>query len=69
MPVNVHFLFYLLDISTSGLAAAMLDFKLPMWYDSIVSSSIGLLYPENIGIAVEITFLSCLQTFGALNSV
>ena len=39
----------------------MLDFRLPVWSYSIESISVGLLDPENIGVAVGISFLSHLQ--------
>jgi len=41
--------------------AANLDFKLAVWWKIILSSSVWLLDPENIGLAVEIAFLFCLQ--------
>ena len=41
--------------------AAMLDFRLPVWSHSIQTTSIGLLDPENIGVAVGISFLSLLE--------
>ena len=50
------------EVLISQFVDKMLDFQLPVWYDSIVSSSIGLLDPKNIGVAVEIVFLSGLQT-------
>jgi len=40
--------------------AAILDFPLPVWWKIILSSSVGLLDPENIGVEVEIAFLYCL---------
>ena len=49
------------DISTSGLYAAILDFPLPVWLHSILRSPIGLSDCENVGLAVEISFLSDLQ--------
>ena len=39
----------------------MLDFRLPVWSHSIETISIGLLDPENIGVAVGISFLSHLE--------
>ena len=39
----------------------MLDFRLPVWSHSIQTTSIGLLDPENIGVAVGISFLSLLE--------
>jgi len=45
-------------MSTSGLAAAILDLSLPVRSDSIVDTSVGLLDPENIGSAIEIALLS-----------
>ena len=48
--------------STSGSAAAILDyFPLPVSSHSDVHSTVGLLDPQNIGIAVEISLLSRLQ--------
>jgi len=49
------------DMSTSGLAATILDLSLPVRSDSIVGISVGLLEPENIGLAVGIALLSCVQ--------
>jgi len=49
------------DMSTSGLVAAILDLSLPVRSDSIVCITIVLLDPENIGLAVGITLLSCVQ--------
>jgi len=40
---------------------AILNFPLPVWWKIIFSSFVGLMDPENIGLAIEITFLSCLQ--------
>jgi len=48
-------------MSTSGLAAAILDSSLPVRLDSIVDITVGLLNPENIGLAVGIALLSCVQ--------
>jgi len=48
-------------MSTSGLVAAILDFKLPVGSHSISRSLVGLLDPENIGIAIKIVLVSCLQ--------
>jgi len=45
------------DTSTSGLAAAILDVSLPVRSDSIVGITVGLLDPENIGLAVVIALL------------
>jgi hypothetical protein len=39
----------------------MLDFRLPVWLHSIETTSTELLDPENIGVAVGISFLSHLQ--------
>ena len=50
------------EVLISQFVDKMLDYQLPVWYDSIVSSYIGLLEPEHIGLALEIAFLSCLQT-------
>jgi len=49
------------DMSTSGLAAAILDLSLPVRSDSIVGITVGLLDPKNIGLAVEIALLLCEQ--------
>jgi len=49
------------DTSTSGLAAAILDLSLPVCLDSIVGITVGLLDPKNIGLAVGIALLSCVQ--------
>ena len=38
-----------LRYKTSGLAAAILDFRIPVTSDSIRHSVIELLYPENMG--------------------
>ena len=40
----------------------MLDFRLPVWSHSIETISVGLLDPENIRVAVGISFLSHLET-------
>jgi len=40
---------------------AILDFLLSVWWKIILCSSFGLLDPENIGLEVEIAFISCLQ--------
>jgi len=37
--------------------ATILDFPLPVWWTIILSSFVGLLVPENIGLEVEIAFL------------
>ena len=49
------------DILISQFVDEMLDFQLPVWYDSIVSSSVGLLDPKHTCLALEIAFLHCLQ--------
>jgi len=49
------------DITNSGFMDAILDFPLPVWWKIILSSLVRLLDPENIGLAVEIAFLSYLQ--------
>jgi len=49
------------DMSTSGLAAAIFHLSLPVRSDSIVGITVGLLDPENIGLAVGIALLSCVQ--------
>jgi len=48
-------------MSTSGLAAAILDLSLPVRSDSIVGITVGLLDPENIGLAVGIALSSFVQ--------
>ena len=50
------------EVLISQFVNKLLDFQLPVWYDSIVSSSVGLLDPEHIGVALEIAFIFCLQT-------
>jgi len=45
----------------SGLAAAILDLSLPCRSDSIDGITVGLLDPKNIGLAVGIALLSCVQ--------
>jgi len=47
--------------STSGLAAAILDLSLLVRSDSIVGITVELLDPKNIGLAVGIALLSCVQ--------
>jgi len=48
-------------MSTSDLAAAILDLSLPVKQDSIVGITVGLPYPENIGLAAGIKLLLCVQ--------
>ncbi len=48
-------------MSTSGLAAAIFDFRLPVALDTIRSSTDGLLGSENAELSVEILLLSSLQ--------
>ena len=38
-----------------------MDFLLPVWFSSVLLFSVGLLDLENVGLAVEISFLSHLQ--------
>ena len=45
----------------SGLAAAILDFQLPVTSDSFHVSVIGFPVPENMGVDVGISLLCCLQ--------
>jgi len=45
------------DMGTSGLAAAILDSSLPVRSDSIIGITVGLLEPENLGLAVGIALL------------
>jgi hypothetical protein len=40
----------------------MLDYPLPVWFYSIRTSPVGMLDPKNIGVAVGIPLISCLQT-------
>src|SRR5664279_6151943 len=49
------------ELSTSGLAAAIFDFRLSVMSDIIHNSPIEFLDHENVGISVEIAFLSSLQ--------
>jgi len=49
------------EMSTSGLAAAILDLSLPVRSHSIVGFTVGLLDPKNIGLAVGIALLSYVQ--------
>ena len=49
------------ELSTSGLAAAIFDFRLPVMSDRICNSPIELLDPENVGVAVEIALISSLE--------
>jgi len=49
------------DMSTFGLAAAILDLSLPVRSDSIIGITVGLLDSENTGLAVGIALLLCVQ--------
>ena len=49
------------DKSSTGLEAAILDFELPVSYYNILFSPIGLPDLENVGLAVEISFVSHLE--------
>jgi len=49
------------DMSTSGLAAAILDLSFLVRSDSIEGITVGLLDTNNIGLAVGIALLSCVQ--------
>jgi len=49
------------DMSTFGLAAAILNLLLPVRSDSILGITVGLLDPENIGLAVGIALLLFVQ--------
>jgi hypothetical protein len=49
------------DISTSGLAATIFDFPLPVRTGNISSGPIGFRDSDNIGVAVEIALLASLQ--------
>jgi len=46
-------------MSTSGLAAAILDLSLPVRSDSILGITVGLLDLKNIGLAIGIALLLC----------
>jgi len=48
-------------MSTFGLAAAILDLSLPVSSNSILGITVGFLDPENIGLAVGIALLLCVQ--------
>ena len=48
-------------MNTSCLAAAILDFPLPVAFGSVGNRTIELADPENVGVAVEIFFLSHLE--------
>jgi len=48
-------------MSTSRLAAAILDLSLPVRSDSIVGITVRFLDPKKIGLAVGIALLSCVQ--------
>jgi len=48
-------------MSTSELSTAILDLSIPVRSDSIVGITVGLLDPKNIGLAVGIALLSCVQ--------
>jgi hypothetical protein len=50
-----------LEISTSGLVSAMIDFPLPVWRDDIVLGHNVMGDPEKIDYAVEITILTAQQ--------
>ena len=50
-----------LDICTSGLAAAILNFLLSVTLDSIGTCAIRFLDPENIGFAVSNSMLYCIE--------
>jgi len=47
------------DIRISRLEAVILDFLLPVTSDSIPTSTVGFLAPENMGVAVDMVCLSC----------
>ena len=49
------------DLSTSGLAAAILKNRLLVTSGTIRYSAVGLLNPENGGLAVGTALLSCLE--------
>ena len=49
------------DMITSGIAAAILDIRLPLTSGGIRISHIKFLYPENGGLAVGTALLSCLE--------
>ena len=41
--------------------AAILDYPLPVWLHSLRSSLVGMLDPKNLGLAVGISLISCLE--------
>ena len=49
------------DTVTSSLAVAIFDFRLPVSSFSVIDSTIEMYDPENMGLAVEIVFLSGLE--------
>jgi len=55
MPVIGYFYFRL-----SGKVFSV-DLPLPVWWEIILSSFVGLMDVENIGLAVEIAFIFCLK--------
>ena len=48
-------------LAFKSVKAAILAYPLPVWLYSIHTSPIGMLDPKNMGIAVGISLLSCLQ--------
>jgi len=48
-------------VNTSVFAATILDLSLPYTSNSIVGITVGLLDPDNIGLAVGIALLLCAQ--------
>ena len=48
-------------MGTTGLEAAILKFPLPVFSHSILVNFIGLLDPENMRVAFEISFLSLMR--------
>jgi len=48
-------------VSISGLVVAILDSRLPVSFGRFGQSSDELLYPDDMGVAVEILLVSCIQ--------
>jgi len=49
------------DMSSSGLMGAILDLSLSVRSDSVVGITVGLLDSNNVGLAIGIALLSCVQ--------
>jgi len=72
MPAIVFFIIFCADINTFTMLVFhfrlvskvfSVDFSIPVWWEIIPISIVWLLDPENIGLAVEILFPSCLQSW------